>query len=471
MSTLRISNIEAKSVPASATIDEKIKITNSSGDPLVFIDGKTSGITTVGINTTDGNITFDANSNVVVTGIITATRFSGQITPTSLEIGSNIKLGNAGVITATSFVGSGANLTNLPTQVTITGNADNRIITGGSGTNLNGEANLTFTGSRLNVGTSAAAALSAHVAADDLVVGGTSSHGITILTGDATGNIFFNNGSGNNGIIQYVHSTNPDSMIINSAGQIEFDCNGAERLRIDASGNLFLRSAAANWIVMGSSGDATSGGVTNNMNWIRGNQTNTQYNTAGGFHGFEVSGSEKFRIANTGHVTINDGDLVIGTSGHGISFAATGDSAGNQGSSELFDDYEEGSWTPAFKAGNNSTACPTTVNEAKYTKVGRLVVATAYFTMSSYASGTTGGDTRIVGLPYQNIGDHGGVTINYWWSLKQNVSFMAGTVQGGTTEILIRATTSDDTGTQNIDFDNTFGPSDSLILTATYHAA
>ena len=69
MSTLRISNIEAKSVPASATVDEKVKITNSSGDTLVFIDGKTSGITTVGINTTDGNITFDANSNVVVTGI------------------------------------------------------------------------------------------------------------------------------------------------------------------------------------------------------------------------------------------------------------------------------------------------------------------------------------------------------------------------------------------------------------------
>ena len=81
MSTLRISNIEAKSVPASATVDEKVKITNSSGDTLVFIDGKTSGITTVGINTTDGNIKFDANSNVVVAGIITATRFSGEITP------------------------------------------------------------------------------------------------------------------------------------------------------------------------------------------------------------------------------------------------------------------------------------------------------------------------------------------------------------------------------------------------------
>ena len=106
MSTLRINNIEAQSIPASPTLDEKVKITNSSGDILVNIDGKTSGITTIGINTTDGNIKFDENSNVVVTGIITATRFSGQITPTSLEIGSNIKLGNAGVITATSFEGA-----------------------------------------------------------------------------------------------------------------------------------------------------------------------------------------------------------------------------------------------------------------------------------------------------------------------------------------------------------------------------
>ena len=95
MSTLRISNIEAKSVPASATVDEKVKITNSSGDTLVFIDGKTSGITTVGINTTDGNIKFDANSNVVVTGIITATRFSGQITPTTLNVSGGVGIGDS----------------------------------------------------------------------------------------------------------------------------------------------------------------------------------------------------------------------------------------------------------------------------------------------------------------------------------------------------------------------------------------
>ena len=124
MSTLRINNIEAQSIPASPTLDEKVKITNSSGDILVNIDGKTSGITTIGINTTDGNIKFDENSNVVVTGVVTATKFSGDFEPVHVNasgivtassfVGTGVSV--VGVVTATSFVGSGANLTNLPDQ-------------------------------------------------------------------------------------------------------------------------------------------------------------------------------------------------------------------------------------------------------------------------------------------------------------------------------------------------------------------
>ena len=402
MSTLRISNIEAKSVPASATIDEKVKITNSSGDTLVFLDGKTSGITTVGINTTDGNITFDANSNVVVTGIITATRFSGQITPTSLEIGSNIKLGNAGVITATSFVGSGANLTSLPAQATIANNADNRVITGGSGVNLNGESNLRFDGTNLSVGNNSS--FSPHAAADNLVVGDSSgSNGMTILTNASTGNIFFNDGSGNDGVIQYVHSSSPNYMRISSSGHIEFDCNGTERLRIDASGNLFLRSASANYLVMGSSGDATSGGVTNNMNWIRGNGTNTQYNTAGGFHAFEVSGSEKFRINNTGHVTINDGDLVIGTSGHGIDFSTTSDGSSVSNKSEILDDYEEGSFTPTMSVEGQGSNASLALAIGTYTKVGAMVNIWIEAQFNGTPSGrSTSNAWQFGGLPFSS---------------------------------------------------------------------
>ena len=55
------------------------------------------------------------DEGLVVSGIVTSS--------TQINVGSNIKLGNAGVITATSFVGSGANLTSLPAQATIANNA------------------------------------------------------------------------------------------------------------------------------------------------------------------------------------------------------------------------------------------------------------------------------------------------------------------------------------------------------------
>ena len=65
MSTLRISNTNNLFLQVQPQM-RRLMITNSSGDVLVFIDGKTSGITTIGINTTDGNIKFDENSNIVV---------------------------------------------------------------------------------------------------------------------------------------------------------------------------------------------------------------------------------------------------------------------------------------------------------------------------------------------------------------------------------------------------------------------
>ena len=61
----------------------------------------------------------------------------------------NTSILNVGVVTATSYYGSGANLTSLPSQVTISNNADDRVITGGSGTNLNGEQRLTFNSSNI----------------------------------------------------------------------------------------------------------------------------------------------------------------------------------------------------------------------------------------------------------------------------------------------------------------------------------
>ena len=46
---------------------------------------------------------------------------------------------------------------------------------------------------------------------------------MTILTGSATGNIFFNDGSGNDGVVQYVHSSDPNYFRIASSGHVRFD--------------------------------------------------------------------------------------------------------------------------------------------------------------------------------------------------------------------------------------------------------
>ena len=96
--------------------------------------------TTIGIGTAGGLI------NVV--GNIDVNSTSGISTFNGLEI-SGIVTAKAGA--AVTYYGDGSNLTSLPSQVTISNNADNRIITGGSGTNLVGETNLTWNASALSI--------------------------------------------------------------------------------------------------------------------------------------------------------------------------------------------------------------------------------------------------------------------------------------------------------------------------------
>ena len=87
------------------------------------------------------NIAMAPNAGMVVAGLST---YSNQI-----NVGSNIKLGNAGVITATSFVGNGSGLTGI-SGVSVANQADNRLLTATGTTDaLNGEANLTWDGTTL----------------------------------------------------------------------------------------------------------------------------------------------------------------------------------------------------------------------------------------------------------------------------------------------------------------------------------
>lgn len=107
MSTLRVSNIEAKADPSSPSVNEKVKITNSNGDVMLQLDGATSGITTVGINTTGNAFTVDANQNINFTGVVTATSFSGNLTG---NVTGNVTGGitTSQITVGDSFIKSGA---------------------------------------------------------------------------------------------------------------------------------------------------------------------------------------------------------------------------------------------------------------------------------------------------------------------------------------------------------------------------
>jgi hypothetical protein len=93
-----------------------------------------------------------------------------------------------------------------------------------------------------------------------------------------------------------------------------------------------------------------------------------------------------------GDVSLSTGNLVIGTSGKGIDFSATP----GTGTSELLDDYEEGTWTPSLVSDGGTITNGT--NYGFYTKIGRQVTLTIEVTATSVSSPT--GDLYIFTLPF-----------------------------------------------------------------------
>ena len=104
-----------------------------------------------------------------------------------------------------------------------------------------------------------------------------------------------------------------------------------------------------------------------------------------------TGGIERLQISSTGNVTLPVGNLVIGTSGKGIDFSAT---AGT-GTSELLDDYEEGTYTAILTPTTGSITLQ--YDQLKYTKIGRLVTVMGLLRVDSVSSPI--GDTTL-NLPF-----------------------------------------------------------------------
>ena len=96
-----------------------------------------------------------------------------------------------------------------------------------------------------------------------------------------------------------------------------------------------------------------------------------------------------------GNVTLSTGNLVV-SNGKGIDFSATP----GTGTSELFADYEEGTWTPTITP-STSGAVTYTTQDGTYTKVGRQV--TIVFVVAG-TKNTASGEFRIGGIPFNISG-------------------------------------------------------------------
>lgn len=119
----------------------------------------------------------------------------------------------------------------------------------------------------------------------------------------------------------------------------------------------------------------------------------TWSNAAAGTAGGTFTPTQRMGLDSSGNLTVNTGNLVVGTAGKGINFSANTPSTGS--TSQLLNWYEEGTWTPTVEASYGTLNSYTSAG--KYTKIGRQVCLQIQVSALN-VTGATG--IKITNLPF-----------------------------------------------------------------------
>ena len=232
----------------------------------------TAGISTLAALKVTGNLdvegvlTYQDVTNVDSLGIGTF-RTGINVSGGQLDVGSNIKLGNAGVITATSFVGSGANLTGIAlTSLNINGNTNNRIITAtGNQYSAQGESRFTFDGNTAEIGDQSSNSTSTLIVSRGEIISGGTGPVIQLKHGPSSG-------------------TQRTHQIYSHVGDLVVQADSNENLKIETGGRESIRITSNSDMGLSNTG-------TNNPNSYSNWCTFTINGTAGAEIDFEKAGT------------------------------------------------------------------------------------------------------------------------------------------------------------------------------------
>jgi hypothetical protein len=150
---------------------------------------------------------------------------------------------------------------------------------------------------------------------------------------------------------------------------------------------------------------------------------------------------EAFRIDENQNARVSIGNLVIGTAGKGIDFSASTNAAGM--TSELLNDYEEGTWTPVIGGEGGESGQSYTAQRGRYTKVGRMVTCTLDVVLAT--KGTITGEVAVKGLPFtaNSSADFSfpSMSVGLWQNFVTSFVYVAGIVINNSTRANLRAAT------------------------------